>query len=226
MKNMLLFSAVYIAIGCSAANNDATAQPQEKIKAEKPTVEKEKPEAETEKPVGLTRKSSAPETQADIDASLIQFLKDIHEKFATGTDQETKQAVDAYMVKKSDVEILFPKHVHQIWSVLGPARERYLKNHDKIAAEFKRKGVIKEIEVINVRLNDTSGLFQRVLPMIPKDVPVYRAIVRGDKGSGGSSSYLRIKGRWFWFGGLEVMPRFIKEKEKEAAPGGPAESRQ
>lgn len=85
---------------------------------------------------------------------------------------------------------------------------------DKAKEEFARRGKIVSIEVIDVRKDDGSGRYRRVLEMIPKDIPIYRAVTKYEKNSAGSSTYLVIDGRMRFVRGLEGIAEFIDQQRK------------
>ncbi len=156
-----------------------------------------------------TKKPAAADSHAE---SLKRALSAFYAGMAAKTEKKRRAALDAILPTREDMETLFAGRGERLWTVMGPAFDG-LRGH---TAELSRElgGRVLSIEVIDVRREDSSGRFRAVLAMIPRDVPVYRAITRRERGTAGSSSYLFVNGRWIWIRGLEAIPRALAAPRK------------
>jgi hypothetical protein len=143
-------------------------------------------------------------------AGILQF----HDRTRSADAQVREKAFDDVLPDKKLLETLFGDGANVIWPPLSEGMKRMRASMHKAKEESDRRGAVKSIELIDVRKEDVSGRYQRVLQVISKDIPVYRAVVRYEKGTAGSSSYLVVDGRMRLVRGLEEMPRFIEEQKK------------
>lgn len=111
-----------------------------------------------------------------------------------------KKTLLGFVPDKADVEAVFPDHATKIWPKMEEMIAGYYgKNYQRFAEELKSKGELLEVEVIDVRTEKLPQEFDAVLKAIPSDVEVCRIVARYSKGSGGSSSYVKVNDRWvFW----------------------------
>lgn len=149
--------------------------------------------------------SSAQQLEAELKAKLEAFQK----AFRSGTDDEKRQALADFFVTKEQVEVLFPKDAVRIWDLYGRVRKRYLEHIDEV--ENAPPPLPVEINLIDVR-KQSGSRYGKVLTMLPKNVPVYRARFEHAGGSSKAGSYLKVKDRWCWFDGLETVPDFLEGK--------------
>ncbi len=117
--------------------------------------------------------------------------------------------------KEVMVKLFGKKDGELLWSVLKKGVEEMRKHTGEFKKEMEHSSGVKKIELINVREDDVSGRYGEVLGVIPKEVPVYRAVIDYEKGTAGSSSYLVVDGKFRWFQGLEMMPRVLRKKKEE-----------
>ena len=146
--------------------------------------------------------------------SLVKRLTDFHAKLADPSTEVKKKALAGILPTKADMAILFPRHVGLFWERLQAHNKSMLEHADEVAREVTKEKWT-EIEAIDVRKRDKLGIYKNVLAIIPKDIPVFRAIRRSKKRSSSSSSYLFIKGRWIHVRGLEMIPNIILHSKKE-----------
>jgi len=163
----------------------------------------------TRPPVKPPAKPTSSKEKAETE-SLKQFIRDLHTTMTTGKEDELGKAIDEFFPIKKDLEVLFPKDAELLWKLIGNARERYLNSSEQLAAEFKRKGKLQKVEVYNVRKQDVSGRYQKILKTLPKEIPIYRIVTTNETRGGGSSSFLWIDGRWIWYRGLEGTSRLVE----------------
>ena len=142
------------------------------------------------------------------EAELKKSLEGFHKAFGAGSDDEKRKALAALLIDWPQLDLLFSRDADRIWSVYGRVRKRYLEHVDEFEYPVPA-GVPVEIELIDVRQKDPSNGYRQVLAVIPKDIPVYRALFKHERGSSGSGTYLKVKGRWCWFQGLESIPALL-----------------
>jgi len=145
-----------------------------------------------------------------VKAGIMQF----HERMRSDDPKVRDKEFDAVMPDKKTIEKLFGDDANLVWPRLSEGMKQMRASSDKAKEEFDRQGKIISIEVIDLRKDDASGRYRRLLQMIPKDIPVYRAVMKYEKGSGGSSSYLVIDGNMRFVRGLEGIAEFIDERNK------------
>lgn len=145
--------------------------------------------------------------------SLVERLRDFHAEMADPSAEVRKKALTGFLPSRKDMEILFPKDVGLFWKQLAAHNKRMTEHVDEIAREVTKEKWT-EIEAIDVRERDEAGTYKSVLAIIPKDIPVFRAIRRSEKRSSSSSSYLFIEGRWIHLQGLEKIPSIILHSKK------------
>lgn len=146
---------------------------------------------------------------------LREYLEKFHDAIQTGSDEEIKEAVDRYVPSKAQVAALFPNDSEKVWSRISQVRDKFTTRYKEFAADMRKRGKPESIETIDVRKSDSSRRFNEVLAIIPEDVPVFRVVEHYAKkskiSSAGSSSYLKIDDQWFWFPGLESVPKLINQ---------------
>jgi len=150
------------------------------------------------------------EVEKIIKDGITAFRKDI-----VSDDEATRvKAFDRVMPDKEFMVKLFGKEDGEL---LWPDIEKYLGEMRKETVEFKKElepmGDIKEIELINARDEGEALKYAELLKIIPKEIPVYRAVITDQKGAGGSSSYLVVDGKFRWFRGIEAAPEVLADKK-------------
>lgn len=150
-------------------------------------------------------KPEKPTPEEIVTAGIRQF----HDRMRSPDPEVRKKEFDEAMADRKVIEKLFGDNARLVWPRYEDGLKTMRERMDKGREEFDRKGEIRSVELIDVRKNDVSGRYQRVLQLIPKDIPVYRAVVTYEKGSGGSSSYLVLDDRMWIVRGLEVAPKLI-----------------
>jgi hypothetical protein len=153
-----------------------------------------------------------PDAEKQVRAGIIKFRTELR-----SDDEKVRMAaLDRGMVDKKLVEKLFGKPGAQLWPRMAKMVEMMRGNTARLKKELDEQGQIKKVQLIDVRKKDISGRYRQVLTMIPKDIPVYRAVIDAEKRTSGSSSYLLVDGVMRWFPGLESIARSIA-KLKEVA---------
>ena len=132
-------------------------------------------------------------------------------------EEATRQAAfDKFMPTEAHVTLLFGEdHAKSLWEKMGPGLKRMRENTGEYLKSPTAKKEIVGIEVIDVRTEPSSGpSYGRVLKMIPETIPVYRAVIRYETSTSGSSAYLVIDGNMVFFRGLSSIPEFIDSLKK------------
>lgn len=160
----------------------------------------------------LTNLTMAEKTTVNYAESLSTKLTGFHREMRENSPETREKALQGILPTQADLKILFPNDADMLWSKLSVYQNKMLQNINKVAAELNRDEWIK-IEAIDVRKNDPSGRYQKVLQIIPKDIPVFRVIRKGKKHSAGTSTYLYINGRWIFLQGLEAIPMLIARQK-------------
>jgi hypothetical protein len=123
------------------------------------------------------------------------------------------KALRSLLPTKEDIAYLFPKHAEKLWPRFEQGIQFLVENVDRFAREVTRGGAIEKVKAIDVRKDKdrASGSYKRLLPMIPRDVPVFELVVRRAKVSSGGGTYLHRNGRWFWIKDLEAFQKFLDQ---------------
>ena len=141
-------------------------------------------------------------------------IKQFHERMLSPQSNIREKEFDAVMADRKVLEALFGDDARLVWPRFEQSLKVMRTNTDKMKDEFDRSGTIKSVEVIDVR-KQRSPPYERVLQLIPKNVPVYRAAITYENRSAGSGSYVVIDGRMRMVRGLEGIPEII-DREKGA----------
>ena len=141
----------------------------------------------------------------------------MHKEMASGNKEKQSKALKAMMPTKKDLEYLFPKHADKLWPGYEEENKSILKSVDMVAKEITRRGEVEKIEATDVRKDkdDSEGRYKRVLAMIPKDVPVFKLLVRKKNSSSGSPPFVYVNKRWILMRGLDDIPQDIDDLEKK-----------
>jgi hypothetical protein len=146
------------------------------------------------------------------EATVVEGIKRFDERMRS-PDQAVREAeFDAVMADRKVLEALFGDDARFIWPRYEQGLKAMRSSTDRLKEQLEQSGPIKSVEAIDVRAG-RSPAFERVLPMIRKDVPVYRAAITYEKVSTGSSAYVVIDGKMRLIRGLDTMPDAI-EREK------------
>lgn len=141
-------------------------------------------------------------------------LSEFHEAMRSGDAEVRDATFDAVMPDKALLEKLFGDDANLIWPKMSTGMKQMKDNVGKAKEQLDRQGKIVSIELVDVRTDDVSGRrFRLVLQMIPADIPVYRAITKYEKASGGSASYMVVDGKMRWMPGFENMPELIEAQK-------------
>lgn len=114
-----------------------------------------------------------------------------------------------------DLKALVGDKAELIWPPMHKWLSMMEKDTDGLRKEMARHGEIRKIRLIDVRSDTSTKRYQRILDMIPKTIPVYRAVIHYSKGSAGTGTFLLIDGRFKVIRGLEAIPEMIEMAEKQ-----------
>jgi len=142
------------------------------------------------------------------EAGIRQFYTDV----VSTDDKVSRDAIKAFVIDESGLQTLFGKDDGtKLWTMLS----RLFENPGVLQSmrqEIANKGAIKKIELIDVRKDDASGRFKEILTKIPKDIPVFRALITTEKGESGSSAYVVINNQVRFIKGLESLAEVLKRQ--------------
>lgn len=137
-----------------------------------------------------------------------------YERMGSDDAKVREEEFDAVLPDEKTFEMLFGEDAKLIWPRFSEVRKKVIAINDKAKEEIDRMGKIVSVKLIDIRKDDDFGRYTRVLETIPKDVPVYRAVLQFEKSTGGSSCYVVIDGRMRYVRGLDGMVKFIDEQKK------------
>lgn len=149
--------------------------------------------------------SGAEQLEAELKGKIEAFQK----AFRSGSEDEKRKALAEFLVDKEQVEVLFPRHSGRVWDLYGRVRKRYMEHINEV--ENAAPPLPVEIDLIDVR-RQSGSRYGKVLAMLPKNVPIYRARFEHAGDSSSAGSYLKVKDRWCWFEGIESVPDFLDGK--------------
>ncbi len=141
------------------------------------------------------------------------------EKGSTVDDADARAAVAlSSMPSEEDAKALFPEHAGKFAMLFELMRERMEDRMKSVPPRMlqrmqKEAGEIVSVEASDVR-DDDAKRFEKVLKMVPQDLPVYRVVSRTSGGGGGSSSCLFVNGRWVHFQGFESVPGMLAKLDE------------
>jgi hypothetical protein len=163
----------------------------------------------------------AEESKSDTKVAPDEIVKSgilrFHEQMRSADVKIREKAFDDVLADKKLLEKLLGEDANLVWPRIAETIPRMRSSTDKGKEQLDRQGDIKSVEVIDLRKSDSLGRFTRVLEVIPKDIPVYRAVIKFENATGGMSSYLVVDGRMRFVQGLETLPDLI-DREKKAKP--------
>jgi hypothetical protein len=145
-----------------------------------------------------------------VKAGILQF----YERMQSDDAKVREQEFDDVMPDEKVIKRLFGDDSDLLWPRLTFVLKEMRSRTAKMKMESERQGNIKSIEVIDVRKDDASGSYKRVLEMIPKDIPVYRAVIKHEKGTIGASAYVVIDGHMRLIRSLDKLPTLIDDLKK------------
>lgn len=145
--------------------------------------------------------AQAEEPTAKVEAAIRRF----HTQISSPDEAVQVEAIKTFLPDEKTLQKLFGMEKGtKLWSKLGKliSSPEFAK---RAHLEAVQAGKIQAVQLIDVRINDDSKRYQKVLPLLPKDIGVYRAIIKRDTREGGSSSYVLIGDDVRFVRGLEEM---------------------
>lgn len=127
--------------------------------------------------------------------------------------------VDAMWPNAKDLSTLFPEHAEKLGRVLDAVKSRMKKRLEittieELARQREAYGVIRSVKTIDFRTDDSSRRHEKVLKIIPKNVPVHRVVIAFKKRTAGSSTYIYLNGRWIHFQGFTDIPEVLPKLDE------------
>jgi hypothetical protein len=145
--------------------------------------------------------------------TLEETFRALHKGLSSKDKEERLKALKAFLVEKKDIEVLFPKHVDIVWKHVEEHRKQAIEMCDEVAKQETKLGDIKEVFPIDMRGKDGGETYKRVLSMIQKDVPVFEAGIKYEKGGSRTSSMVYVNGRWISIWGLYKIPDLLDKNK-------------
>ncbi|MGH7172166.1 MAG: hypothetical protein ACRELG_17970 [Gemmataceae bacterium] len=147
--------------------------------------------------------------------TLEEAYRTFHAGMASAKKEEQIKALKTFLPTRKDIDVLFPKHAAIVWKDEQAAQKLMIEHHADVAQEVTRNGPIKRIVKHDLRaLKNPSKGYQRVLAMIPRDIPIYAIHVFKEQAGGGTEAFLLVNGRWIFFKDIDAVPERI-DKAKE-----------
>jgi hypothetical protein len=158
--------------------------------------------------VGITAEPHDP--TKIVEDGIRAFYRDV----VSTDDKISTAAFKTFLIDETGLHKLYGKEDGtKLWSLMSQLFENP-EMLQKMRQDIVNKGPIKKVELIDVRTNDVSGRFKKILTVIPTEVPVYRALITTDKGEAGSSSFVVINNQVRFIKGLESLPDALKQQGK------------
>jgi len=210
MKQLSILIIAMLLLGCNEAGEetpgaDATREGGGSTVASQ--TPDNQPPAEAPLPTGQSEVADTVQVTA---ADAAEIVRDGIDEFYSGIcsdDESTRiETFDKFMMRQDHLTRLFGEaDGRQLWSLVESHLSTMRQDTARLKQELSRGGAVVEIRPINVRREDRTGRYVAVLAAIPADIHVFRAIVRYENTSAGSSSYLVIDGKMVIVRELEVM---------------------
>ena len=145
-------------------------------------------------------------------ASLERALRAYHQGMTSDVSGEPEKALRAMLPVKEDVQALFPDGAERLWKKMGPGLEKYASLWRVMAMAQKNRGPLGQVDLINLRTEaDPRGLHKDLFVLLPKDVPVYRAVMHHGSSAIQEGPYVFVRGRWVCMYDLEEVPRTLAQ---------------
>jgi hypothetical protein len=145
--------------------------------------------------------------------TLEEAIRAMHKGLCSKDKEERLKAIKSVLIEKKDVEVLFPKHAEIVWKHLEPENKKAIEMCDEIAKQEASSGEIKEVFPIDMRGKDGRSSYKRVLSILPKDVPVFEAGIKYEKGGSRTGAIVFVNGRWIPILDLEKIPDLIDKNQ-------------
>ena len=147
-----------------------------------------------------------------------QIVRDGVMKFENGiaSDDESVRiaTVDEFIANEQHLNKLFGEDGGKaLWEKIGPQLQQIREHTDMFQKQVLQNGRIVDVEVINVREDNSSDRYEAVLGVIPDDIPVFRVVKEYDGTTAGSSSYVVMDGKMVFVRGLEGMQEYLQQQK-------------
>jgi hypothetical protein len=143
--------------------------------------------------------------QESLEKAVRAFLKGM----ASERKEDHRKALQQLEYTEKDVKTLFPRN-NPLQVGLGIARAGFMDQAEPLAADLKKRGILKNLEVINLRTDPRIPGYDRAVAVLAPEVPNYGAILQYQAGKVGFHPLVFTDGRWVWLLGLDKLAALIK----------------
>jgi hypothetical protein len=154
--------------------------------------------------------SAAQEPAKDSPAALEAFIRVLHQGMRSKDPAEQLRTLNSMNPTRKDVDTLFPAQAEKLWPMIESRKKLLEDNLEKVAAEFTRGGEIQSIELKDVRAPGDEESSKALLEMIPKTVAIYDCVVKREKRTSSSGSYLYVNDHWVFIKDVKDVPKIPK----------------
>lgn len=136
-----------------------------------------------------------------------QFYRD-----AVSDDEKVRvAALKNYFVDEATLQKLVGKEDGtRVWSFVGKKLEAP-RAVAGMKSEIESKGAIQSVQLHDLRKDPASA---DKVKWLAADIPIYRAVIKTEKTTGGSSAYIVIDNKVRYFQGLDRLPELVKNLPK------------
>ena len=145
-----------------------------------------------------------------VEAGVLQF----YQRMASDDAQVREKELDAVIPDQKTLAALLGDDAELIWSRFADLRKQIIAQSDRAKQEADHMGKIVSVEAVDIRQEEGFGKYDRMLEVIPQNIPVYRAKIQFAKSTGGASFYVVIDGHMKFVRGLDGMVKYIDEQKK------------
>jgi hypothetical protein len=152
--------------------------------------------------------------------SLTARLEAFHKAMLSDSSADHTHAMEQMLPSEDEIKTIFPREGGRVWKLLMPVLVKATANADNFAKDLKAKQQtqpIKAMHPIDVRTDEVKGEYQAVIAMMAENTPIYRVELVRDGGNLTLSSYVKIKDRWVWIRGLEMIPQILARQDEAQA---------
>lgn len=155
-------------------------------------------------------KEKAKSSEEIVKKGVMQF----YQRVASDDATVRKKELDAVLPDEATLKTLFGDDAQLIWSRFAELRKQIIAHSEKAKEEADSMGKIVSVQVFDLRKEESFGKYDRMLDVIPKDIPIYRAEMQLANGTGDGRFYLVIDGKMRFVRGLDGMVQYIDAQKK------------
>jgi hypothetical protein len=148
------------------------------------------------------------EAESIIKAGLQKYIAGI----VSDDEADSHAVLDEFLPTKAEFVLLLGEEKgSQAAEILSKMISKMKSESAGMRAELLKHGAYQSVTLIDVRKEDTTGRYAETFQVIPKTIPVYRGLVKYEKGTGGMSSFLVIHGEMVFVQGIEGMVEHLSQ---------------